>query len=265
VTDNVPWGIPTVAIADANILLAGVSGNYILDTDFHKHLVKVVWSEFILTEVVRHYQTKYANSPVESARHFVSALSERFPFSLIPVESEHQKIARDLGHYPDEDDVNIVAAAIASDANLIITNNESDFPPENLAKADLQALSGDKFLSLMLELYPEEMLDIFDSSADKSNSRNVTGKGGVHDELCALIRSGAGGFAAAVADARGYNVPSTADTQAYREARDVWNINHRQSRRVKPQVERQVAVRAYDKQSGTHYTSHYRKWPERKQ
>jgi hypothetical protein len=50
----------------------------------------------------------------------------------------------------DGDDRHVVAAAIESDANIIVTSNISDFPPDAMARFDLEAVHPDDFVANLL-------------------------------------------------------------------------------------------------------------------
>ena len=54
---------------------------------------------------------------------------------------------------PDEDDRHVLAAAIRSGAQLIVTENTRDFPAEALEPYDIETLTADEFLVSTFELY----------------------------------------------------------------------------------------------------------------
>lgn len=55
---------------------------------------------------------------------------------------------------PDPDDRHVLAAAIRADAEVIVTYNLKDFPPECLSRYDIEALHPDDFLIGLLDLSP---------------------------------------------------------------------------------------------------------------
>lgn len=55
---------------------------------------------------------------------------------------------------PDNDDRHVVAAAIHSGANLIVTFNLKDFPPKQLKRYNLVAQHPDDFIFDLLDLHP---------------------------------------------------------------------------------------------------------------
>lgn len=62
---------------------------------------------------------------------------------------------------PDPDDRHALAAAIKSNANVIVTNNLKDFPQEYIATFGLTAQSADDFLTEIIDLNPEIAVKAF--------------------------------------------------------------------------------------------------------
>lgn len=59
---------------------------------------------------------------------------------------------------PDQDDRHVLATAIRTGAEHIVTENLSDFPDDTLEPFGISAVSADDFLSSTFELYPSEAL-----------------------------------------------------------------------------------------------------------
>lgn len=62
---------------------------------------------------------------------------------------------------PDENDRHVLAAAIKTNANIIVTNNLKDFPSEYLATFGLTAKSADDFITDTIDLNNELALEAF--------------------------------------------------------------------------------------------------------
>ncbi|MGM0581797.1 MAG: PIN domain-containing protein [Bacteroidota bacterium] len=62
---------------------------------------------------------------------------------------------------PDEKDRHVMAAAIKTNANIIVTNNLKDFPSEYLAKFGLNTKSADDFITDTIDLNPELAVEAF--------------------------------------------------------------------------------------------------------
>ena len=67
--------------------------------------------------------------------------------------------ANAIGRLPDEGDRHVIAAAIKSKANVIVTENLKDFPRKILAKYGIEAKSSDDFIADAIDLYPSLALD----------------------------------------------------------------------------------------------------------
>jgi len=62
---------------------------------------------------------------------------------------------------PDPKDCHVLAAAIKTNANLIVTNNIKDFPKGYLATFGLAAKTADNFLADIIDLNPQEAVQAF--------------------------------------------------------------------------------------------------------
>lgn len=62
---------------------------------------------------------------------------------------------------PDPKDRHVLAAAIKTNANVIVTNNIKDFPKEYLASFGLIAKTADDFLTDIIDLNPDQAVKAF--------------------------------------------------------------------------------------------------------
>lgn len=62
---------------------------------------------------------------------------------------------------PDPDDCHVLAAAIKSNANLIVTNNLKDFPEDILESFGVSVKSADDFLTDIIDLNPDIAIKAF--------------------------------------------------------------------------------------------------------
>lgn len=115
-------------------------------------LYQARWTETIVTETVDSIarQASAKGRPLEDRQlaHLRDRLTNGVPgavvggLDLVAVEAP----------LPDPDDEHVIAAAIRSGAQVIVTDNLSDFPPEVMAPLDLQAQSPDRFIEHVLDL-----------------------------------------------------------------------------------------------------------------
>ncbi|UGU18093.1 PIN domain-containing protein [Sinomicrobium kalidii] len=62
---------------------------------------------------------------------------------------------------PDAKDCHVLAAAIKTDANVIVTNNTKDFPEDYLASFGLAAKTADDFLTDIIDLNTDQAVKAF--------------------------------------------------------------------------------------------------------
>ncbi len=65
---------------------------------------------------------------------------------------------------PDKNDCHVLAAAIRSNAQAIITENLKDFPKEILDQYDIEAINPDEFLHFQIDLAPGKVLEAIKKS-----------------------------------------------------------------------------------------------------
>lgn len=149
-----------------------------------------LWSDEILVELERNLVAKGKASPVR-ARKRVTRMREHFPDALV----EHYE---DLipSMTCDPKDRHVAAAAVRSNAELIVTFNLKDFPVTALRAYDLEAISPDDFLLDQLDLFPEITLDCLRRQATDYENPKVT----IAELLDALDNLGLPLFVQAVRD-----------------------------------------------------------------
>ncbi len=87
----------------------------------------------------------------------ISKANQAFPDALV---NNYNPLIEGL-ELPDLEDWHVLAAAIKTNANVIVTNNIKDFPEEYLAKFGLTAKTADDFLTDIIDLNPEEAIKAF--------------------------------------------------------------------------------------------------------
>lgn len=80
-----------------------------------------------------------------------------FPNALV---NNYQPLIESL-ELPDEKDRHVLAAAIKTNANIIVTNNVKDFPKEYLARFGLTTKTADDFITDTIDLNNEVALEAF--------------------------------------------------------------------------------------------------------
>ena len=80
-----------------------------------------------------------------------------FPDALV---DNYESLVNSL-ELPDEKDRHVLAAAIKTNANIIVTNNMKDFPEEYLASFGLTAKTADDFITDTIDLNTDLALEAF--------------------------------------------------------------------------------------------------------
>ena len=96
----------------------------------------------------------------------ISFVNEAFPDAMV---QNYEPLVSMLD-LPDEKDKHVLAAAIKTNANLIVTNNLKDFPSDYLSSFSLSAKSADDFLTDIIDLNHETSIKAFkDLVSQKKN------------------------------------------------------------------------------------------------
>ncbi|MFD2035700.1 PIN domain-containing protein [Belliella marina] len=113
------------------------------------------WSEHIFDEWIDVMKRKGVKE--EEAIKRVNNANIAFPDALV---RNYSGLIKGLT-LPDPNDRHVLAAAIKTDANIIVTNNLKDFPEEYLASFGLSVKSADDFLTDIIDLNPEKAIGAF--------------------------------------------------------------------------------------------------------
>jgi predicted nucleic acid-binding protein len=149
--------MPFVALLDANVLYPIVLCDALLRVA-ETEVFQVRWSEEILKEALRNIKLNNPDyDPVAVDRRFwcmresfEDAMVTRYE-PLVPVMTNHPK------------DRHVLAAAIVGRANVIVTNNLSDFPASALDPYDIDVQHPDAFLCNQWELDEESMAAVIEN------------------------------------------------------------------------------------------------------
>lgn len=144
------------AVLDACVLFPTVLREILLGVA-KRGLYQPVWSERILGEWVRATAKLGPEGAAEAESH---ALLARVAFPNAMQREQPNIEARLL--LPDENDIHVLAVAIASHADAIITFNAKDFPRHLLAEEGLMRLDPDQFLCQIHASHPQEVAQVVD-------------------------------------------------------------------------------------------------------
>lgn len=121
----------------------------------HYDLYTPKWSEGIFNELADVMQRKGAKDAQIKKR--LDAMDAHFPDAMV---KNYQELI-DKVRLPDPKDHHVLAAAIKTNANLIVTHNIKDFPEETLLQYSLSAKKPDDFAADIIDLKPEVAVKAF--------------------------------------------------------------------------------------------------------
>ena len=130
----------------------------------HYDLYTIRWSQHIFDEWVDVMQRKGISESEIQKR--TGKARKAFPEALV---ENYESIIHSL-NLPDNKDRHILAAAIKSNAQVIVTNNVIDFPAEYISRFGISAKTADEFLADIIDLNQTEALKAFRESV--LNRRN---------------------------------------------------------------------------------------------
>ncbi|MEU3530372.1 PIN domain-containing protein [Streptomyces murinus] len=135
-----------VVIYDACVLYPNTLRDLLIRVS-QRGFVRARWTELILDEVDRSIERDYNIAPEALARRR-SLMNQAVPDCLV---TGFEPLIEGL-KLPDTDDRHVLAAAIRAGAQVIVTNNRKDFPPDYLADWDIERKSADEFMMDLIGL-----------------------------------------------------------------------------------------------------------------
>jgi hypothetical protein len=142
------------AVLDTNVIYPVILRD-LLFWFAHYDMYTPKWSNHIFDEWKSVMERKDVTS--EEAEKRVQRANQAFPDALV---QNYQPLLANLS-LPDMKDCHVLAAAIKSNAQLIVTNNIKDFPEEILKDFDIKAKTADDFLTDLIDLNGETAIAAF--------------------------------------------------------------------------------------------------------
>jgi len=122
-----------------------------------------LWSARILEEWAR-ASAKLGPAQEVFARSEIALLKARWPkSSVIPRAGDLARL-----YLPDENDVHVLAAAIAGSADVLLTMNNADFPRATLAEEGVRRESPDMFLRALYDTHPDAVAKVAQAVRDEA-------------------------------------------------------------------------------------------------
>jgi len=144
--------MPFVAVLDASVLYPLPLRDTLLRVA-ETELYDAYWSKRILDEVIRNLVAD-GRATEEQARRLVAAMSAAFDGAAFPQDAVDRLEPAMTNH---DKDRHVLAAAVASNAQAVITLNLKDFPVEACKPFAIEPLHPDAFLIDLYNLDPPEV------------------------------------------------------------------------------------------------------------
>jgi predicted nucleic acid-binding protein len=147
------------AVIDACVLCSPLKRNLILPLA-EAEIFRVRWSDEIMNETEKAItiilSKKDHDDAAERAAQARNIMNQAFAEATVV---EYERHGSGIGRLPDEGDRHVIAAAIKSKADTIVTENLKDFPRKILADYGIKAKSSDEFIADAINLSPSLAID----------------------------------------------------------------------------------------------------------
>ena len=136
-------------VVDANVLYDAAARDLLIRFAM-RGLVRVRWTEHILDECFHALRNNRPDLQEDRLVRMRGLMCEAVPDCII---TGHEPLVEAI-QLPDVGDRHVVAAAVKSDAQAIVTFNTKDFPSESIARYHLEVIHPDDFFVNQIDLDP---------------------------------------------------------------------------------------------------------------
>ncbi len=136
-------------VVDANVLYDAAARDLLIRFAM-RDLVRVRWTDHILDECFHALRSNRPDLQEDRLLRVRKLMCEAVPDCII---TGHEPLIEAIG-LPDLGDRHVVAAAIKSDAQAIVTFNTKDFPQESIAAYHIEVIHPDDFFVNQIDLDP---------------------------------------------------------------------------------------------------------------
>jgi predicted nucleic acid-binding protein len=163
-------------------------GGYLCDTLLRlaeADVFRPLWSADVLAELDRNLRER--GLPAAAVEHRITEMRRAFPDAEV---TGYQPLIASMTC--DEKDRHVLAAAVRARAEVLVTFNVRDFPPESTNAYDVEILDTDSFLLDQLDLYPGLVMSALQRQSNAYKRPETV----LPDLLTRLAAAGVPGFAA---------------------------------------------------------------------
>lgn len=176
------------AFFDTNVLYGALLNDFILELA-DRGLFRPLWSKDVLFELGKNL-VKNGEDP-ELVVKRVGTMERYFADAMV---TGYEDLVQTMTN--DEKDRHVLAAAVRSGAEVLVTFNTKDFPAKSVERFDVEIVHPDDFLLDQLDLYHAATLRAMIELIEGYDSPAMT----MDDFLIALIRAGVPKFAETARD-----------------------------------------------------------------
>ena len=145
---------PIIALLDANVLYPAELRSFLMYLAV-PGVYRAKWSKDIHEEWMSNLLLNRPDLKRAQLERTRELMDKNAPDALV---SGYESLIPSLS-LPDEGDRHVLAAAIQAKANVIVTNNLKDFPPEVLQEFEIEAQTPDDFVMNLLDIAAEDVYE----------------------------------------------------------------------------------------------------------
>lgn len=157
-----------VVTYDANVLYPASLRDTLVRLAMTK-MFQAKWTGQILDEMVQAILRKQPEIEDKLDR-TCSLMNENVPDAIV---TGYEDLIDNL-ELPDPNDRHVLATAIRSNSQVIVTNNLKDFPPDYLDKYDIEAQSADDFILHVMEIDVETVIRVLEEQSSDLKEPSMT-------------------------------------------------------------------------------------------
>jgi predicted nucleic acid-binding protein len=130
---------------------------------------RVLWTEEILAEASRNIVEDTPGLTAEHLENTFAAMRRAFPEAMV---ENYEHLIDSMTNHPK--DRHVLAAAVAAEANLIVTLNTRDFPPEACDVHGISVRTPDALLCDVADTWPELVAAVLSAQAARKTRPPMT-------------------------------------------------------------------------------------------
>ena len=157
-----------VLVLDANVLTSWVERTIYIDLAT-SGVISLYWSDAIESELQHRALPEMGKTP-EQIETIMADLHRALPDACVTPRVGDYAGTSQVIDVPDRDDLAVLAAALAVDADFIVTKNVSDFSREMEQRFGLRIAHSAQMLAALGASFPEEMNDAVQFAREVSGS-----------------------------------------------------------------------------------------------